>query len=80
MIYNVIYKLVYYYAKQLVVKGVPQGGVLTFILLTSSMGAAAWYDNTSSATCLFAMLCTTFSYIFVLWMPIPQKIANACQI
>ena len=35
------------------------------------------YLNTSNVTCCFAMASTVFSYMWTLWIPMPQKMANA---
>lgn len=43
----------------------------------ASLLAVAWYDRHSRATFCFAISLQAFSYIWVLWMPRPQKIANA---
>lgn len=42
--------------------------------------AVAWYDKHSNATFCLAINLQAFSYICVLWMPKPQKMANASMI
>lgn len=50
---------------------------LTLNFCASSRLAVAWYDNTSKVTLCFAIATTARSYMCVLWIPIPQNIANA---
>lgn len=50
---------------------------LTLNRCASSKFAVAWYDKTSNVTFCFAIATIAFSYMYVLWMPIPQKMAKA---
>lgn len=43
----------------------------------ASLLAVAWYDRHSKATFCLAISLQAFSYIWVLWIPKPQKMANA---
>lgn len=51
--------------------------ILTRNRTASSRLADAWYDRTSNVTLCFAMAVIAFSYMCVLWMPMPQNIAKA---